>query len=246
MKNPRSSWNGGFCESDSGTNLLLIGVDRGIVLGREAEYLTREFCSETQVDLIARSQRCEDVGVLGRIRDRVDVPVVLPGGTDHARTADVDVLGCFFCSYSFFCDGLCERVEVDADEPEGLNPMFPHILLVLLAIEPPEQASMDLRVDGFQSSIHHLPIPSDFRHICGRYSRLDEEPPCPTSADYLEFHLDERSRELDESCFVADRNQRTLLDFHTSPLDAVEESLSATHTRKWQLACGYPKARESL
>ena len=66
-----------------------------------------------------------DAVVVGRIADNGHIPVILGGGTEHGRAADVDVFdGVVQCAV-FPGDSLLEGVEVDDDHIDGIDTVFP-------------------------------------------------------------------------------------------------------------------------
>ena len=83
--------------------------------------------------------RGEDVGVPRRAGDDRDGRVVLGGGADHRRAADVDLLDALV-GRGAGGDGLAERVEVDDDQVEGLDAQLGELLAVGLQAQVGEDA----------------------------------------------------------------------------------------------------------
>jgi hypothetical protein len=62
-------------------------------------------------------------------------------------------------------DRLLERVEVDADEVDRLDPVLPHGRHVLDVVAQGEQPAMDLGVKRLHPPVHHLREASNFAHV---------------------------------------------------------------------------------
>ena len=83
--------------------------------------------------------RGEHVGVPRRAGDDRDGRVVLGGGADHRRAADVDLLDALV-GRGAGGDGLAERVEVDDDQVERLDAQLGELLPVVLQAQVGEDA----------------------------------------------------------------------------------------------------------
>ncbi len=81
----------------------------------------------------------DGIVIAGRGHDR-DVVKILGGGTDHGRTADVDVFDQLFERDSGLGSGLFEGVEIHDDHVDGGNAVFGnggHVLGVIAAVKNP-------------------------------------------------------------------------------------------------------------
>ncbi|MND65529.1 hypothetical protein D3C80_569000 [compost metagenome] len=96
----------------------------------------------------------EDTGVVAGIDHDGDVLVVLRRGTDHGRTADVDVLDGGGQVAVRLGDGGLEGVEVDRDQVDRLDAVLFHHRAVEIATA--EDAAVDLRVQGLHATVHHF------------------------------------------------------------------------------------------
>ena len=98
--------------------------DRGVVGGGVGERLVREPVPGLGRDLAARlAQLLEHRVVALRPDDDGDPVVVLGRGADHRRAADVDVLDRLRLADARLGDRALERIEVDADEVDRLDPL---------------------------------------------------------------------------------------------------------------------------
>lgn len=97
----------------------------------------------------------EDAAVPRRAGDDGHGRVVLGGGTDHRRTADVDLLDALVGRRARG-DGLAERVEVDDDEVERLDAELGELLTVAVEPQVGEDARVDLRVQGLDAAVQAL------------------------------------------------------------------------------------------
>src|SRR5690606_24734622 len=68
---------------------------------------------------------CQDFGVIGRIDDDGHIGMVLGGGADHGRAADVDILDDVVIGRARG-DGFLEGIEVDGDEVDGADFVLDH------------------------------------------------------------------------------------------------------------------------
>ena len=124
--------------------------DRRFVCGRVREGLRREATPSLEGELAARSQLLEHSVVLLGPADRRAVGEVLGGAAQHRRAADVDRLDGLLLRDSVPRGDLLERIEVDADEVERLDPVLLERGDVLRLVAPGEDARRG-RADGASS-----------------------------------------------------------------------------------------------
>ena len=98
--------------------------DGAVVAGRQLEGLDGEGEVGRLGDFSARFLHFgDDFAVIFRIRDDGDEPVVLGGGAQHRRSADIDIFDCVLQGAALLGDSLFEFVEVDddhVDEPDAV------------------------------------------------------------------------------------------------------------------------------
>ncbi|MNP50831.1 hypothetical protein D3C76_1451160 [compost metagenome] len=80
--------------------------------------------------------------------------MVLGGGANHGRAADIDILYRIFQRAAFTGNGLGERVEVNNNHIDRRNPVLIHNAVVLAATT--QNAAVDFWMQGFDASIHHF------------------------------------------------------------------------------------------
>ncbi len=85
-----------------------------------------------------------------------DAFVVLRRGSDHRGTADVDLLDRLFEGHVGAAHCFHERIEVAAEEVDGLEPVTLERLHVLWLVAAREQAGVHPWVQGLDAAIHHL------------------------------------------------------------------------------------------
>ena len=97
----------------------------------------------------------EHGGVVGGLDHDRDVGVVLGGGADHRRAADVDVLDAVVESRALR-DGRLERIEIDHQQIDRPDAVRVHRGGVLRVVADRQQAAMHLRVQRLDPAVHHL------------------------------------------------------------------------------------------
>ena len=89
---------------------------------------------------------------------------ILGGGSDHTRSADVDLLDQLVELGLGGGGGARERVQIDDDEVDGVDPMLPDRREIIGPISPREDPTVHRRVQGLDSAVHHLWKTRDIRH----------------------------------------------------------------------------------
>ena len=97
----------------------------------------------------------EHLFVVGGLDHDRHVGMVLGGGADHRRPADVDVLDAIVVGGAFG-DGGLERIKVHHQEIDRLDAVLLHRRGVLLVGADAQQAAMHFRVQGLDPAIHHF------------------------------------------------------------------------------------------
>ncbi len=105
---------------------------------------------------------------VGHDRDEV---VVLGGGADHGRAADVDILDRGF-GIGLSGDGLFEGVEVDGDEIDRRDRVLFHLPEMLRQIAAGEDAAMDLRHQRLDAPVHDFGEAGMFGDVVHRNAGL--------------------------------------------------------------------------
>lgn len=128
--------------------------------------------SQTQAVAVA-IHLADDAVVVGGLDHDGDILVVLGGGADHGRAADVDVLDGIFQGATRLGDGRREGVEVDDYHVDGGDSMLGHDGVIL--IPTAENAAMNLGMQGLDPAIHHLGETRIVRDLGHRQTRVAQQ-----------------------------------------------------------------------
>ncbi len=147
----------------------IVGGGAGIGLGGEAAAQRPRGRATVGGELV------EHALVVGGFDDDGDIVMVLRGGADHRRAADVDVLDAVVIGLAGG-DRRLERVEVDDEQVDRRDAMAEHRGLVLGMRADGEQAAMHLGMQRLDAAVHHLREAGQLRHVldleAGRGNRL--------------------------------------------------------------------------
>ena len=113
---------------------------------------------------LCRSSSLEHQRIVLRLDHDRDVGVVLGGGADHGRAADVDVLDAGV-EAGALGDGLLERIEVDHQEVDRPDAVRRHRGGVLRVVANGEQTAVDERVQRLHPAVHHLGKAGELGHV---------------------------------------------------------------------------------
>jgi len=127
-----------------------------IVPGRVRKGLGGQPAAQLERRAAVRGDLVENCGVLGRDGRYGREGVVLRRGADHRRAADVDLFDGLVPGHVSPRDGGLERIQVHHDQLEGQNAVLGQRSHVVGIVVPTENPSMHLRMEGFQSAVHHL------------------------------------------------------------------------------------------
>src|SRR4029079_6993216 len=114
---------------------------------------------------LARRQRQHPVALAKLLEDGVVAlgaddddrePVVLRGGADHRRAADVDVLDDLLVTGAEAAGGALERVEVHADKVDELDVVLRGLAQVLGVVAPGEETGVELGMERLDAAVHDL------------------------------------------------------------------------------------------
>jgi len=120
---------------------------------------------------LAVAQRRQHFPVPLRVDDDQHVPVVLGGGANHGRTADVDVLNGLFQCDARFGYRLAEGVEVHRDQVDRGNPVLFQLAQVILVAQG-QDAAMDTGMQGLHPPVQNLRKTGHVRNVCNGYTGL--------------------------------------------------------------------------
>ena len=219
------------------------GRDRRLVRGRGRERGRRETPARLQRDHAGLAQlRQHGLVVLGPA-DRRHVGEVLRRAAQHRRPADVDHLDGLLLADAVLPRDLLERVQVDADEVEQLDPVLCERGQVGLDLASGEDAGVDVRMQRLHPAAEHLRELGqtlDRRH---RQAELTDRVRRAAARDQLPVERGESLRERVEAGLVEHRDQRTHSSLTTSGSSRcstarirwISVSLGWTGTGSWRI-----------
>src|SRR5439155_16648378 len=132
------------------------GRDRGLVGGRVRERLRRQATTCIERELPARAELLEHLVVLLGLTHGGAVGEVLRRAAEHRRAADVDRLDRLLLRHAPPRGDLLERIEVDADEVEGLDPVLLERGDVFRLVAAGEDPGVDAGVKRLHAPAEHL------------------------------------------------------------------------------------------
>ena len=145
--------------------------------------------------------------VLGS-RDRHDVGVVLRGGTQERRAADVDLLDRVLPRDVEPADGALERVEVDADEVDRRDPVGCELRHVLGHVAARQDPSVDGRVQRHDPVAQQLRESGQLLEPRHRHALVGKRLRGPGGREHLDAERHEVARESGDAGLVVDREER--------------------------------------
>ena len=176
--------------------------DGGVVGGGTGEGLGGQPAAERQRGRAAiAGERGGDLGVIGGVDHDGDVAVVLGGGADHRRAADVDGLDHGALIGAGGERGL-ERVEVDHQQVDALDPVLLHGGSMGGLVADAEQAAVDRRVQRLDAAVHDLREAGDGADVGDGEARCLQGTPGAAGRDQLDFGRCQRLGEFDQAGLV--------------------------------------------
>ena len=199
---------------------LLAGVEprcnRGFVGSGVRERLRGEASARVERELTVRAQLLEHLVVLTGPTDRSAVREVLRRAPQHRRAADVDRLDRLFLRHTPPRRHLLERIEVDADEVERLDPVLLERGEVAGLVAAGEDAGVDTRVERLHAPAEHLRRGGDLLDVLHRKAdRLERGRRVPARHE-PPAERDEPARERVQAGLVPGGDQRAHSSLTTS------------------------------
>ncbi len=106
----------------------------------------------------------DHAGVIIGIGDNGDEIMILGGGADHGRAADIDILHQIITAGIRPRQGGGKGVEVDNHQINRADPASLHISAVAGIVTAGQNPAMDRRMQGLDAAIHHLGGTRDIRN----------------------------------------------------------------------------------
>lgn len=183
------------------------GGDGHVVRGGVLEGLGGEPLAGGQIEA-ALLDRIEDIRVpRGAGHDR-DGGVVLGGGADHRRAADVDLLDTLV-GRGARGDGLPERVEVDDHEAEWLHAELGKLFAVRLEPQVGEDPGVHARVQGLDPAVQALGEAGELLDLGDRHSGRGDLRGGRAGGNQLHTRLVQPTGELLQTRLVINTDQRS-------------------------------------
>ena len=181
--------------------------DRRLVGGTRRERLGGERAARLERHLAVLAKLAQHDLVLARVGDHGDVREVLRGRAQHRRAADVDHLDRLVLGRPDPRGERRERIEVDADDVERLDPLVGELLDVVFAVALGEDAGVDRRVERLDAAAEHLRRTGHVLDLGDGQPLLGEELRGAARRDELEPELVQAAREVVDALLLVDGDQ---------------------------------------
>ena len=145
--------------------------------------------------------------VLIRFRHYRDEVMVLRGGADQRRSADVDVLDAFVIDGALRRRRL-ERVQIHHDQIDRRDAMLRHLCHMFRQIAPPKDAAVDLRHERLHPTVEDFGKTAVFGHLGDRDASVAQRSRRSSGGQDCDPRGRQRRGERHEPCFVGHGNQR--------------------------------------
>ena len=178
----------------------------GIVLRGVRERLGRELLAHGDMGraLIGR-QLVEQAAVIAGIDHHRDRGVILRRRAHHGRAADIDVLDRIVVAAVGPRHGRGKRVEIDREQIDRLDAVLAHDVLIDAAA--PQQAAVNLRVQGFHPAAHDLGKAGVFGDFLDRNAVAHQQFGGAAGGQQLDAALLQFARKLDDPSFIGNAEQ---------------------------------------
>src|SRR5262249_12430207 len=124
------------------------------------------------------------------------------GGSNHRRTANINLLNRLGFSDVFADDRLFEWVEIDHNHVDWLNSVFAHGRNMFCLVAQSEQCAVNLRMQSLDPAVHHF-RETGYRGNVTDVDAVFAEDRCRASGtDDFDAKLFEFAREIDDARFV--------------------------------------------
>src|SRR6266404_1225707 len=182
--------------------------DRRLVCGGRRERLGGELSLRVERELALGAQLVEDEAVALRPADGSTVGEILRCTAQHRWAADVDHLDGLRFGDALLRGDLLERIEIDADEIEGLDLVLFERREIVVTVAAREDPSVDARVQRLDAAAEHLGRFGDRFDTPDGQTELFEVGGGAAARDELPAELGETTCEHVETGFVVRRDQR--------------------------------------
>ena len=135
--------------------------------------------------------------------------MVLRSGTQHGRTADVDVLDALFKSHARLLDSCFERIEVNDDHVDQANSQLFYSLHVLRVTAHSEDTAVDKRMKCLYTSVEALRETGDLGNFLTGDAFLLQKFCSSAGREDLHVQFHEFSGKIGDACFVGYTDNRS-------------------------------------
>ena len=141
--------------------------------------------------------------VVARLDHDGNVGVILGGGADHGRAADIDILDAIVEARAAR-DGLLERIKVDHQQIDRVDVMGAH-RFGMRGISPDgEEPAVHGRMQRLDAAVHHLRIAGQLGNVAHRESGIAKRFARATSRNEFDSVAGKSAGEFDNAVFVGD------------------------------------------
>ena len=208
------------------------GGNGSVVYGRVGKCLAGQLASGLQRRATVGRDLIENLRVLRRVgRDRAE-GMVLGGCPNHRRTTDIDLLDDLLGLNTLSGSGCLEGVKVHHDQLEGHDIVIGQRLQVLGIVVAAEDSSVDCRMQGLESPVHHLGKARVVGHVANGDPLALELLSSPAGAVDFDTRGCQSSGEPGQPHFIAHADQRPLdwRRIHHNPFSSFEVDHRRTET----------------
>ena len=190
-------------------------ADHAVVFGGVGESLFRQVEAHFLADgALACRHFLYHCGVIDRIGHHRHMGVILGRGAHHGGAADVDVLDGVFKRAVRFRHRCGERVEVHDHQIDRRDIGAFHGSHMRAQVAPPENAAMNLGVQGFDPAIQHFRETGVVTHFDDRDAGLLQHAGGTAGGKNFHAELAQGLREFHYAGFVGDADKRAFDDCH--------------------------------
>ena len=158
-----------------------------------------------------------DVVVVGRVRDDGHVPEVLRGGPDKGGPPDIDVLDQLVERRPLAGRRCLERVEVDHDHVDRIDPVLLQGPCVLGIGAHGQDAARDARVKGLHAPVQHLREPGHAGHVQHLQAGLSQGPCSPARGNERDAATGQPAGEVRQARLVGNAQEHASDSCHKRP-----------------------------
>ena len=160
--------------------------DGVIVIGGAHKHLHRQVFTGLQGRIpLVGLHFIQNARVIREIRNHRDGSVILGGGTEHGRPADIYFFNSFLQRDSGPGDGFFKRIQIHADQVDGLDAIFLSLAHMLLIVAAVQQAPVHHGMKRLQAPFKQLRFSGIVGNLNHRKAQAFQESGGPASGNKL-------------------------------------------------------------